>query len=273
MLQARAVDCIRESVEAELGPRSTNLAAAVNACDSEFARAGAFNSSMRIHKRGVVACQELTVRAEIIWGIIQQCRRLFGEPDEGLVADLRQQIHDHITAQVPLVLELAGRVTDLSRQRNSIELPLVECRDQLIRKFSNKALLFVEELKHPPGNSPGAPGVTIIGPVGAVQTGSHAIAHVHIDAAGSARLLKTLENLRSELPKAADMALDEREQGAELASDLIVAVRAPKPNASKLAGLLMGLSMLVQTVASLRPAWDAVRYAANAVGIPLLPHP
>jgi hypothetical protein len=78
MLQARAVDCIRESVEAELGPRGTNLAAAVNACDSEFAWAGRINSSSRVYKRGVIACQELTVRAEIIWGIIQQCRRLFG---------------------------------------------------------------------------------------------------------------------------------------------------------------------------------------------------
>lgn len=57
MLTASAIDRIRESIEAELGPRSMNIAAALNSCDSEFARAGAFNSSRRILQRGFVACQ------------------------------------------------------------------------------------------------------------------------------------------------------------------------------------------------------------------------
>jgi hypothetical protein len=269
MLTAQAVDSIRESVEAELGSRSTNLAAAVNACDTEFARAGAFNSSMRIHKRGVIACQELTVRAEIIWGIIQQSRRLFDEPNEVLIADLRQQVKDHITSQAPVVLQLAGRVNDASRQANSIEKPLMECRDQLIRKFSNQVLLFVEDLGREPAASAAGSVTNFYGPVGAVQTGSHAIAHVQIDAAGGARLIEALEKLRDALPRAADMALDDREQGAELVGDVILAARASKPNGLKLTGLLMGLAMLVQTVASVRPAWDAVRAAAHALGIPL----
>ncbi len=257
MLPQSTADRIRDSIEAELGPRATDLAAAVNACDSDFARHGAFNSSRRILQRGVVACHELTVRAEIIWRIIQQYRRLFGEPDEALIADLTRQLHDHISAQVNDVLKLTG------------PQPLAECRDQLIKKFSNQALLFVEELKREPAAGAAGGMTNFYGPVGAVQTGPHATAHVHIDAAGTARLLDALEKLRDELPKAADMVLDEREQGTELVRDIMAAAQAPKPNSSKLSGLLMGLSLLVQTVASLRPAWDAVRYAAKAVGIPL----
>lgn len=268
MLTAQAINCIRESVQAELRPRSTNLAAQLLMCDSEFGRAAAFNSSMRIQQRGLIACQELTVRAEIIWVLIQQCRRWFGEPDDSLVADLGQQIRDHITAQATAVVEQSGPTREPARDARFVEQPVMECRDQLIRKFSNKGRLFVEDLKQPPTAS-AAGGITILGPVGAVQTGAYATAQVHIDAAGGARLTEALEQLRAALPKAADMELDRREQGTELVGDLLTAARADKPNLPKLIGLLLALGTIVQTVASVRPAWDAVRLAANAIGIQL----
>jgi hypothetical protein len=50
---------------------------------------------------------------------------------------------------------------------------------------------------------------------------------------------------------------------------MVVAARAKKTNGPKLAGLLNGLAVSVQTVASLRPAWDFVSIAARAMGIPL----
>jgi hypothetical protein len=260
MLTASVIDRIRESVEAELGPRSTNLAAALNACDSEFARNGAFNSSMRIQRRGLVACQELTM---------QRCRPLFGELDDALQSDLSQQIRYHITAQATAVLQLSGVTsTEPSRRTALIEQPIMECRDQLIRKFCSQATFLVEELKQPPAAS-AASGITIQGNVGTVMTGPYATAHVHIDAAGATRLVEALEQLRAVLPKAADMALDAREQSAGLVSDIIVAARADKPNGLTLTSLLMGLGMTVQTVASVRPAWDAVRALAIAMGISL----
>jgi ornithine cyclodeaminase/alanine dehydrogenase-like protein (mu-crystallin family) len=145
----------------------------------------------------------------------------------------------------------------------------MECRDQLIRKFCNQATFFVEELKQPPAVSATGGIYNFQGNVGAVLTGPYATAHVHIDAIGAARLVEALEGLRDALPKAADMAPDAREQSAELVSDIIVAARADKPNGLTLTGLLMGLGMGVQTIASVRPAWDAVLHAAKAIGIPL----
>jgi hypothetical protein len=276
MLRASVIDRIRESVEAELGPRSTNLAAAMNACDSEFAVRGAFNSSMRIQRRGLVACQELTVRAEMIWGpemiwgLMQRCRPLFGELDDALVDGLSQQIRRHITAQATAVLLLSGVTsTEPSRRTALIEQPIMECRDQLIRRFCNQATFFVEELKQPPAASAAGGVYNFQGNVGAVLTGPYATAHVHIDGAGAARLVEALEQLRDALPKAADMAFEAREQSTGLVSDIIVAARVDKPNGLTLTSLLMGLGMAVQTVASLRPAWDAVLLAAKSIGIPL----
>jgi hypothetical protein len=269
MLTARAIDSIRESVEAELGPRSTSLAAALNACDSEYARAGQFHSSMRVARRGLIACQELTIRAEIIYGLIQRCRPWFSDLDDVLIADLGDQIREHVTAQAAVVLQQSGLKppSETSRYTKLVDEPLTECRDKLIRKFAIQARFFVEDLRRQPAAAVG--GVTIHGNVGALQTGAYATARVHIDAAGSARLIDALEQLRAALPSAADMELGEREQGTELVGDVIVAARAGKPNGAKLAGLLMGLGTIVQTVASVRPAWEAVRQAANVIGISL----
>jgi hypothetical protein len=200
---------------------------------------------------------------------MQRCRPLFGELDDALQSDLSQQIRYHITAQATAVLQLSGVTsTEPSRRTALIEQPIMECRDQLIRKFCSQATFLVEELKQPPAAS-AASGITIQGNVGTVMTGPYATAHVHIDAAGATRLVEALEQLRAVLPKAADMALDAREQSAGLVSDIIVAARADKPNGLTLTSLLMGLGMTVQTVASVRPAWDAVRALAIAMGISL----
>jgi hypothetical protein len=102
-----------------------------------------------------------------------------------------------------------------------------------------------------------------------VQTGLYATAHVQIGAADGARIVEALERLREALPSAADMAPDVREQSAGLVTDIIAAARVDKPNRLTLNSLFMGLAVTVQTVASLRPAWDAVRQAATAIGVHL----
>lgn len=270
MLTDTAIDRIKESVEAELGPRSTNLAAALTACDSDFASRGAFNSSLRILRRGIVGCQELEVRADIIWALIQRCRPWLGEPDDDLLNGLNQQIEYHIGAQAAVVMRVTSQTsTDPQRLQAAIEVPIADCRKQLIKKFWSQARFFVDELRHPPTLNASGATYNFNSYVGAVQTGAQATAHVRIDAAGSARVIEALERLREALPTAADMALDAREQGIGLVSDIIVAARADKPNRLTLTSLLMGLGMTVQTVASLRPAWDAVRQVAPLIGVNL----
>ena len=82
-------------------------------------------------------------------------------------------------------------------------------------------------------------------------------------------MVEALEKLRAALPQSTDMTADLREQSADVISDLIVASRAPKPNGPKIAGLFSGLATTVQTVASLRSAWNFVLDAARLMGIPV----
>jgi hypothetical protein len=102
-----------------------------------------------------------------------------------------------------------------------------------------------------------------------VQTGAHTFAHIHLDMAQSGRFLQGLERLQVAIAQNTEMIAEQRAEGAELVTDLIAATQAPKPNASRLTGLLNGLAVAVQTVASLRGAWDLVRDGARLIGIPV----
>jgi hypothetical protein len=271
MLAPDMVNCIRDSVQAESAPRRVQLDAALLQCDSEFAARGAFNSSMRLQRRGVLACQELTVRADIVWELIRRCQAHFGTPpDELLLDDLRQQIAEHITSQAGIVLAQAGATStpDSVRWKEMLAAQVSTCRDEQIVKFSNEARFHVQAATQPP--TPTMGGVTVNAQVvHAVLTGSHAVANIQINAERSARMVEALEQLRATIPQAAEMTAGAREQSLDLIGDLVEAAHAQKPNGLKLAGLLNGLAMSVQTVASLRPAWDFVSVAARAMGIPL----
>lgn len=103
--------------------------------------------------------------------------------------------------------------------------------------------------------------------MGAVQTGTHATAHVRLDATDNRRLIEALESVGRAVQANTEMSTQQQAFSLELVSDLVAAVKAEKPNSAKIAGLLSGLAQTVQTVASAQGAWDAVKSAAIAAGI------
>jgi hypothetical protein len=274
VLAADVINCIRETQNVELPPRDRDVAAAVQAAVRRLRARGGGGSVL--HERLRIGIGELDVRAEIIWRVIQRCHTTAGTPaDERLADGLQQQVAEHLTAQSAVVRDLVDATTlqDWPEQvRNLIPGGMLTRRNELIGKFGNEVRFYVRDAEQAARAQPAATGqghVTIVGNVGAVQTGPYATAQIHVDAAGSARMIEALERLHAALPQTADMTGEQREQSADVIGDLVAASRAPRLNGPKIAGLLNGLAVTVQTVASLRPAWDIVRNAARAMGIPV----
>lgn len=110
------------------------------------------------------------------------------------------------------------------------------------------------------------------GPVGAVQTGAGAVAHVQQQwsQTGAAELTQALSALRLAIANAqsqlgaavaAESVQDVDKASAELAK--------AEPNRMLILKWLAGLGAVVQTVASAKPAYEAVAEIARALGIPL----
>jgi hypothetical protein len=82
-----------------------------------------------------------------------------------------------------------------------------------------------------------------------------------------AKLIEAVEHLASAIKSNMEMAGRQRDVAPEIAYEVVVAAKSPKPNAAKIVGLLGGLAMTIQTIASLQGAWDKVRAIAAVIGL------
>jgi hypothetical protein len=157
-------------------------------------------SGAAIRARAQMACDELTVHAEIIWSIIQRCHKSFGsERGDSLLADLQHQINELVSAEAVIVFNHVdgGASAHYTKQlRTHIDDAVTVRRNELITKLKNEARFYVQDIKQRPKTDPS--GITILGNVGSVQTGDYAQAHIHINADGGARLVDALEKLRGD---------------------------------------------------------------------------
>lgn len=113
--------------------------------------------------------------------------------------------------------------------------------------------------------------VTINGQVGSVQTGAHAVANVqqHWSQREADNLVQALHQLRAAIGGAQGLDAAARE---DLAINIDMAqteLNTASPNRARLLNWLGGVGTAVQVVASAKPALEAVRNAARALGLPL----
>lgn len=123
-----------------------------------------------------------------------------------------------------------------------VEKAIRDKAGELTARLDIEAQFYVDELKRPALAAASGSVLNFHGPVGAVQTAPFATANVSLMGADGARLIAALEELRQAIARSTETTPDQRVASAEIVGDLIVAAKAEKPNASKVAGLLGGLA-------------------------------
>ncbi len=271
MLAAGVLTRIRSYVDAEIRPRDRILRETVQAAIRRIAASQGALSGASAHASLEAGRSELQVRAGIIWRVIARSyTSLVGGDSPSVLEDLRQQIAEYLTVEARTVADISaeswrGNDKMFLLIRDSIN---VETRNELRAKCDLEAQFFVDQLRRPASPGSDAPAIlNFHAPVGSVQTGPHATAHVVLDASDGRRLLDALESLRGAIEASAEMTGQQRAASLELISDLVVATKTEKPNTAKIGGLLKGLAQTVQTVASVQRAWDVVKSAAIAAHV------
>lgn len=120
-------------------------------------------------------------------------------------------------------------------------------------------------------NSQGQPPVMVFnGPVGAVQTGANATAHVqqNWELANSEALVDALQKLRLSVTDEAQLDSNMKDDLVQRIDQTQLELKAEKPSKARLLAYLAGIGAVVQTVGSAQPAFEAVRAAAQALGLP-----
>ena len=142
------------------------------------------------------------------------------------------------------------------------------CRE-LAATLDIEAQFYVDEMRRTEERQDAGttPGMVFNASVGAVQTGAFSTAHVSLSGPDADRFVAALEDLKGSIAENTEIQTEQREQAEELADDLLNAVKADKPNPPRIGALFGGLAQTINTVASLRPAWETARDAAIAIGL------
>jgi hypothetical protein len=150
---------------------------------------------------------------------------------------------------------------------------LSEGKVHAIRKVHSEIDLFVAGLEQVArvAQNGGATHVNIYGgQVGILQTGASSTASttVHLDGTSKREIAKALNTVEKALGEATHVPFD-RAEISEMIEESKSELDKPGPNVSRLRSLMVGVATSIQTVASLRPAYDAIKGGLALMGVTL----
>ena len=91
---------------------------------------------------------------------------------------------------------------------------------------------------------------------------------VHLDSTSKQQIERALDAVEKALGEAAHTPFD-RAEISEMIQESRSELDKPAPNVSRLRSLMLGIATTIQTMASLRPAYDAIKGGLALVGVTL----
>lgn len=269
VLPPEIVNRVRDEIAANTGPRLRTYTEAVEAMLNRQNARGQLGSGNTVREFMRLAEDELAIRAGIVWNSIARAyAAMVRIVNDQTLGDLRIQIADCLQVETATVRGATlGRVQQLRLDVAHVEEAIRRKAAELMASIDIEARYFLDELNSRKAQSSSGTTINIGRDVQLLQTGSYAHGTVSIRQEDSQRLIESLRQLLSELEQNREIATEAREHGREIATELIQAAVANKPNVAKIRGLFSGLAQTIQTVASLGPAWRQVKDVAAAIGL------
>jgi len=221
--------------------------------------------------------QEIGRRAEVIWRNLLRAHGSLGSPHTAtLHADLVEVFRWGFDAAIDDLrprFEADMRDADKITKGPDWQGQLANARNHEFARYESEISHFVAALKvtRERGNALPAASYVIHGNVGAVVTGAGAVTNIvqNIGVAQREELLKALELVREALAQAPELTDHDRGELREIVDDAAEEVGKDRPNARLLTVTLQTLAAAVQGISSGPGAYEVLRSAAAAIGIPV----
>ena len=278
MLPDDAITHYKNLCSSELANASSELAETLKNFERDNARSGRGIGGAGFAARlGALYVAALAKRAQIVVANLKRVHADFGHPLEADVDAHLVSLGATTMSQIYEGLE-GAYVCHLGRYGLPATYPSGMDRTYPLYRDAvhNQITQYLWTLRKVPMKSPNPPGssptnITIHGSVGTVQTGANSTAHVQQQwtQATTLALANSIQGLRVAVGNASDIDSAEREELMDDLSKAEAELGAQSPSKGRLAKWLGGVATAVQTVASVKPALEMMRSAANAVGLPL----
>lgn len=271
MLDERVRTLSRTSASTQLADLDHPFDLSVEGCKRQLRGYGQlFGHLMVLYKR------EVGLRAQVIWRNLHRAHGTFGSAHSGsLGTDLTQAFRADLDMMVEALRpRFDADMKDAPRSAKgpdwSAELTAVSNHE--IARYGAEIEHYVASLEAAVARgTPAGASYVIHGNVGAVVTGAGAMANVvqNINPDQREILLNALEVVRKAISAAPELQEQDRRELVEFADEAAGELTKENPNARRLSFTLQSLSEAVQGIASAPGAYEALRAAAAAIGIPV----
>jgi len=270
MLDPTFVDRYSRLLESRIAERMQHFPMELRKISETAAQKGMFQSSAHASQAHQAHQRELEVRTIIAWECLVRTHRTLGENvDQVIRADLKVELASRIQS--------FGSVLAQSLQQQLQRLPahqtfsLADAQRHLVQKHEVEIDLYVDSLLSSGSNQAPTSQYNFYGSIGAVQTGANAQANIvqNLGTEDRAAISQSLTLVREALRQADDLAERQQQDLIEIATDCETQFVSKTPNNIKLLTMLTVLGTSVQSIASARPAYLALKSALLPLGITL----
>jgi hypothetical protein len=273
MLDESLAKIVEDLVSTQLADRDRHVQDEHSRILNDMAARGLASSGGTISRVRRLCEDELQIRAPLIMEQLATVIKTVNiGPYDTLSEDLMRELERHL---LPEVEKLQGVVNKVARlmfgKIENLDTSLDEARDRALKRATAQINLFVAGLKRAGDETGRQTGLTFYGPVGLVQTGPGASAHVTqiITLDDWRRLFEALERVREQVESREEVEEYSKKDLIAVIDDARSDVSKEQPNMLRLRSLCSTIATTIQTAASLRPAYELLKGALLPFGVVL----
>lgn len=278
MLDEQVSRLARERIQIEITDQNARLATEIARIKAEMAARGVLNSGATMVRIANLCTEAAKDRGQLAWQTLYRFISTAGvRYGKTLADDLKSIVSEFLPPELGDLKAHPKQFAQLLNNQNIIselERTVESGRVMALARVQNEIDLFVVSLKNRQDvSSEKADSTTfnIYSPVGSIQTGPNAVAFVSqkLDSETRNKLNKVLDLVEQGLSRVDSLPGYPKGEVIEVVREAKAELAKTAPNSTKVRSLLSAVATSIQTVASMKPAYEGLKAALALLGITL----
>lgn len=278
MVDQEIVRIAREQTFLEIDEQSARIKEEIRSIKEKMNARGVLRSSMTLKQIADICADAIKFRGQLAWQTYFRFLTTSGiSYSDTLANELKNLVLYHLPENLDDLKGYVKQDADLvgsPKMYDNLSQELDTARAATLARVGTEIELFVHSLRRKEEMQSEESNSTIFNiysPVGSIQTGSSSIAYVtqHLDADVRSDLSKALTQIAAKLADLTVSLTQPKNEILELIKEGQQELEKSSPNLTKLRSHLSTVGSSIQTVASMKPAYEALKQALTFLGISL----
>ena len=272
MFSGKFLERANRLIDVQLAERQKLIPMEISMATRESAANGMLHSSNFVLRVKGICEREIEIRAVIVWkSLVRILNTLPDKVSDSLVSDLKRFLVDSINSNYDELTNILNQ--NLKGSLKPEQVAMTETRDHVIAKHEIEVDLYADTQIEGTQTESAAEKheYHFYGAVGAVQSGAGAHANIvqNLGAEDKDTIKQALSLASKAIQAATDIVDTHKNELVEIVNEANTELDRNSPNSTKLQSLFITIGTTIQTLASAKPAYQALKGALTPLGITL----